>query len=52
MGKGRTVGDEDREGMRSRSCKTLLAPVRTLSFTPHEEEESEDVIFFSLFKLR
>lgn len=35
------VGDKDRGEVRSRSCKILLALVRTLSFTPSEKEGSE-----------
>lgn len=41
MSKGGVAGDEDRDGVKSRSHKTLLALVRTLTFTPSEKEGSE-----------
>lgn len=41
MRNGVVVGDEDRDGEKSRSCENLLALEKTLSFTLSEKGDSE-----------
>lgn len=49
MSKGGVAGDEDRDGVKSRSHKTLLALVRTLLLQVRRRALSDRILFFFLY---